>query len=55
MILGYAIIAVPTGIVTAEFARAKEPVITTQVCPECLEEGHEQDAQHCRFCGAKLN
>ena len=55
MILGYAIIAVPTGIVTAEFARTKEPSITTQVCPECLEEGHEQDAQHCKFCGSKLN
>jgi voltage-gated potassium channel len=55
MVLGYAIIAVPTGIVTAEFTRTKQKKITTQCCPNCLKEDHERDAIYCRFCGAILN
>lgn len=56
MILGYGIIAVPTGIVSAEMyeLKAKEK-LTTQVCPNCLKEGHDHDAVHCKFCGTKLN
>ncbi len=56
MILGYGIIAVPTGIVTVEMSRAgdRRRLITTQACPECAGEGHEADAVHCKFCGAKL-
>jgi voltage-gated potassium channel len=56
MILGYGIIAVPTGIVSAEMyqLRSKEK-ITTQVCPNCLKEGHDADAIYCKFCSAKLN
>ncbi len=54
MILGYAIIAVPTGIVTAELTKKTEDKITTQVCPSCLEEGHDMDATFCKFCGEKL-
>jgi voltage-gated potassium channel len=56
MILGYGIIAVPTGIVSAEMVsqRHKEK-ITTQVCPHCLKEGHDHDAIYCKFCGGTLN
>jgi len=55
MIVGYGIIAVPTGIVTAELSSAtRQRRITTQVCPSCQREGHEPDAAHCKFCGAKL-
>jgi voltage-gated potassium channel len=56
MILGYGIIAVPTGIVSAEmvFQKHKE-TITTQVCPHCLKEGHDADAIYCKFCGGSLN
>jgi len=56
MILGYGIIAVPTGIVSAEMydLKSKEK-ITSQVCPNCLKEGHDADAIHCKFCGTKLN
>ncbi|MBE0551523.1 MAG: ion transporter [Ignavibacterium sp.] len=54
MILGYAIIAVPTGIVTVEIAEASRKSLTTQVCPECLKEGHDKDAVHCKYCGVKL-
>ena len=53
MILGYGIIAVPTGIVTSEMARMK-PRVTTQSCRECASEGHDHDALFCKFCGAKL-
>ncbi|PLX02943.1 MAG: ion transporter [Marinilabiliales bacterium] len=55
MILGYAIIAVPTGIVSVEISRLKKHQITTQICPECMKEGHDSDASHCKFCGSVLN
>ena len=53
MILGYGIIAVPTGIVTVELSKAGKP-ISTQVCPHCLREGHDADAVFCKFCSAHL-
>ena len=56
MILGYGIIAVPTGIVSAEMVSQKnKEKITTQVCPNCLKEGHDVDAVHCKYCGSHLN
>jgi voltage-gated potassium channel len=54
MIMGYAIIAVPTGIVTAEIINPST-TNNTQVCPECLYESHEDDAIFCKKCGAELN
>ena len=54
MILGYSIIAVPTGIVTAELSRAHTAESSRQACPSCSAEGHDRDARHCKFCGAKL-
>jgi len=54
MILGYAIIAVPTGIVTAEIIEPSTKN-NTQVCPQCLWASHEDDAVFCKKCGAKLN
>ena len=54
MILGYGIIAVPTGIVTAEFSRKRREKVNTQVCPDCTAEGHEMEAKFCNKCGAKL-
>ncbi len=53
MILGYGIIAVPTGIVTVEMTQAFKK-ISTQSCPECSAEGHDPDAVHYKFCGGKL-
>ena len=55
MILGYGIIAVPTGIVTSEFARRKKEKVSTQACPDCAAEGHEVDAKFCKKCGTELN
>ena len=55
MILGYSIIAVPTGIVTVAFARAESKAeFKTQACPRCSAEGHDQDAKFCKYCGAHL-
>lgn len=61
MILGYGIIAVPTGIVTAEYAQAgtnifarKDVHTNTQACPNCSAEGHRDDARYCHQCGADL-
>ena len=55
MILGYGIIAVPTGIVTSEFARKRREKVSTQACPDCATEGHEVDAEFCKKCGTELN
>ncbi|RMD99570.1 MAG: ion transporter [Bacteroidetes bacterium] len=55
MILGYAVIAVPTGIVSAEMMRTQPPVdITNFACPSCGREGHAPDAVYCKYCGAHL-
>lgn len=55
MLTGYAIIAVPTGIVTTEMAlavRAKRQGV--EACPSCGREGHDLNANYCKFCGSKL-
>jgi voltage-gated potassium channel len=54
MIMGYGIIAVPTGIVSVELAGVTRKKITTQACPECGAGGHDHDAVHCKYCGAKI-
>jgi voltage-gated potassium channel len=54
MILGYAIIAVPTGIVTAQLMQ-KPSSLNTQVCPECMFDKHDDDARYCKRCGTLLN
>jgi voltage-gated potassium channel len=53
MILGYAIIAVPTGIVTASLIKPAGPV-STQACPDCGAEGHDSDARFCKYCGSAI-
>lgn len=54
MVLGYGIIAVPTGIVTSELSRVEARPVSTQACKECSMEGHESDAVFCKYCGEKL-
>ncbi|MBI1736670.1 MAG: ion transporter [Candidatus Rokubacteria bacterium] len=51
MLLGYSIIAVPTGIVSVEMAHAGR---RSRVCPSCRVEGHDDDAVFCKRCGARL-
>ena len=54
MILGYGIIAVPTGIVSVELVQAIKQPVSTQACPGCSREGHDADAKYCKYCGTKL-
>jgi voltage-gated potassium channel len=54
MILGYGIIAVPTGIVSVELAGVTKRRLTTRACPECGAGGHVLDARFCRLCGGRL-
>lgn len=54
MILGYGIIAVPTGIVTVGIAQAQAGRRSTRPCPRCGLERHEADARYCRRCGETL-
>lgn len=56
MLIGYGIIAVPTGILTSELAmeaRRKKPE-SAEACKACGREGHDADAKHCKWCGARL-
>jgi len=53
MILGYSIIAVPTGIVTVELSQLSSKKVT-QSCKNCSAEGHDEDADFCKYCGVEL-
>jgi voltage-gated potassium channel len=59
MILGYGVIAVPTGIVSMELAaserRSAYPGVTTRTCHACIAEGHDMDAAFCKYCGERLS
>ena len=56
MILGYGVIAVPTGIVSAELAKTdqKLTIIDKNPCPDCGAEGHQENAKFCHQCGNNL-
>ncbi len=55
MILGYSLIIVPTGIVTAKMTLAKSiGRFETRACSECGASGHDSDANHCKHCGGAL-
>jgi voltage-gated potassium channel len=56
MIMGYGIIAVPTGIVSAEYTKRDSYVhVNTFSCPNCNEEKHRDDAKFCHRCGQELH
>lgn len=56
MLLGYGIIAVPTGIVSSELTKVdREKSFTVRACPDCSPADHPADSTFCRFCGSKLN
>jgi voltage-gated potassium channel len=54
MIIGYSIIAIPTGIMTSEIIQASRKPVTTRHCPSCLTEGHEPDSRYCKDCAEEL-
>lgn len=59
MIIGYAIIAVPTGVVSAEMSKISQELKAQEedsiVCPQCFLEGHTEDANYCRRCASPLS
>ena len=55
MLVGYGIIAVPTGILGSEIAaEARKRNQSAESCPACGRQGHDADARHCKWCGAGL-
>lgn len=55
MVLGYAIIAIPTGIITGEVIKSTDTShINTQVCINCQHDKHDTDAKYCKMCGTEL-
>jgi len=54
MVMGYGILAVPTGIFSVELLELSRRPVSTQACPSCSAEGHDVDAVHCKFCGVRL-
>lgn len=54
MLIGYTIIAVPTGIVSATMIKEHKRK-SKQRCPHCFRTGHEDDAEFCKYCGGGLN
>jgi voltage-gated potassium channel len=54
ILVGYSLIIVPTGFVTAEVIDARRRKITVISCPHCVTEGHDSDAKYCKYCGGLL-
>ncbi|TVZ38352.1 voltage-gated potassium channel [Alteromonadaceae bacterium 2753L.S.0a.02] len=54
MLTGYSILAVPTGIFTAELSREMQKARTIVSCSQCERSGHDDDARYCRHCGTLL-
>jgi voltage-gated potassium channel len=56
MIMGYGIIAIPTGIVSSEISKNKSNIATnTQACPSCMAISHKDNSEFCYKCGERLN
>lgn len=56
MIMGYGIIAVPTGIYSAELVKRFKPGgINNDACPDCGKTGHDYNAEYCKYCGHILD
>jgi voltage-gated potassium channel len=55
MLMGWGTLAVPTGIVTAEFAhRRNQEFVAKKTCDACCTDGHETTNQYCRHCGTRF-
>lgn len=54
ILIGYSLIIVPTGFVSAEIIDAKKKAVTTISCSSCVTEGHDADAEYCKYCAEEL-
>ncbi|SVE36966.1 uncharacterized protein METZ01_LOCUS489820 [marine metagenome] len=54
MIMGYATIAIPTGIISAEFTTMSHKKQTNIICLKCGKSGHDTESQFCKYCGVEI-
>ncbi len=54
ILLGYSLIIVPTGFVSAEILESRRKPISTRSCSTCISEGHDADAKYCKYCSEEL-
>jgi len=55
MVMGYSIIVIPTVfVVTTGILSSRETMLNTQSCPSCSKEGHDNNAEFCKYCGNSL-
>ena len=55
MVMGYSIIVIPTVfVVTSSMLSSRETMLNTQSCPSCSKEGHDNNAEFCKYCGDSL-
>ncbi|UUM31343.1 ion transporter [Vibrio japonicus] len=54
MLMGYSILAVPTGIFAAELHQEMQSHKVLVKCPNCSQNGHDSDAMYCKHCGSQL-
>jgi voltage-gated potassium channel len=55
MLMGWGVLAVPTGIVTAEMTTQRLRGVTPRICAACGDDDHTSDARYCRVCGARFD
>lgn len=57
VLVGYSLIIIPTGILTAEIATkgGGQQAVTTRSCSSCMAQGHDADARHCKYCGESID
>ncbi|MET0101870.1 MAG: ion transporter [Sedimenticola sp.] len=55
MLLGYSMIIIPIGIFAVEVVKRHGKEQSSHTCPNCMREGHDTDAIHCKFCGSPLH
>jgi len=55
MVMGYSIIVIPTVfVVTSSMLSSRETTLNTKSCPSCSQEGHDNNAEFCKYCGDSL-
>lgn len=55
VLVGYSLIIIPTGILSAEISGLGKSPVTTRACSSCMAQGHDRNAKFCKKCGEKLN
>ena len=54
ILIGYSLIAIPTGLITTHMSNEYNKRRNARVCPQCHQAGHEESAHYCYSCGSEL-